>query len=355
MTERVYIKNYGVYQQFAPNSAALNQLLSAGGEINPCDIDYYHVLTPSMIDKKLVSREDRSVLNDMSKIVINALIDFQSKDCLAEHAKAFLYTACDSEDRSFDLLFEICRKYKDDGSVWKHIQQYKEINNPLNTLRLLPTNVLYHISKLLLDHEEGTPLRAASLSGLVALKLAYADIANIIAKERAMVVSAANMLSFDSLTVFKKFGEIRQSDKDISGIIPSWGAAVMSLDNNSCDALAELISVTIHYCPKVSFEERDWESLLSKQRTQQGEPDVIVSYNNGIRTQQIAEYSALEKFFPRIPVVNYKSKTGYTGKLNNILDILCCLNDPAIPSGARVMLTGAGINYGIGNIWIIKH
>ncbi|WP_375642553.1 MULTISPECIES: hypothetical protein [unclassified Bartonella] len=355
MTERVYIKNYGVYQQFAPNSAALSQLLSIADDINPCDMDYYHFSTPSMIDKKLVSREDRSVLNDMSKMVINALIDFQSKDCLAEYAKAFLYTACDSEESSLNSLFEICRKYKDDGSVWKHIQQYKEMNNPLDMLRFLPTNVLYHISKLLLNHEEGTPLRAASLSGLVALKLAYADIANIIAKERAMVVSAANMLTFDSLAVFKKFGEIRQSDKDISGIIPSWGAAVMSLDNNSCDALAELISVTIRYCPKVRFEERDWESLLSKQRTQQGEPDVIVSYNNGICTQQIAEYSALEKFFPGIPIVNYKSKTGYTGKLNNILDILCCLNDPAIPSGARVMLTGAAINYGIGNIWIIKH
>ncbi|MFP1765651.1 hypothetical protein [Lonsdalea quercina] len=354
--EKVYIKNYGMHQQFAINSAELNQLLATeGDDINPRDMDYYHFSTPSVVEKKLVSREDHSVLNHMSKMVINALIDFKSKDCLEEHAKAFLYTACDGEEHSFSSLFEICRKYNDDGSVWKHIQQYKEINNPLDMLRLLPTNVLYHTSKLLLDHEEGTPLRAASLSGMAALKLAHADIANAIAKEGAMVVSAANMLTFDSLAVFKKFGEIRQSGKDVSGIIPSWGAAVMSLDNNSRNALAELTSLTIRYCPKVRFEQEDWESLLSKQRTHQGEPDVIVSYNNGIRTQQIAEYSALEKFFPRTPVINYKSKTGYTGKLNNILDILCCLNDPAIPSGARVMLNGAGINYGIGNIWLIKH
>ncbi|EHC9819303.1 hypothetical protein JYZ60_003700 [Salmonella enterica subsp. enterica serovar Newport] len=352
--KKVYIKNYGVHQQFATNSAVLSQLLATEEEINPHDLDYYNFSTPSVLEKKWVSREDCSVLNSMSKMAINALIDFKSKACLDEHAKAFLYTACDSEEHSFSTLFEICRKYNDAGSVWKHIQQYKEMNNPLDMLRLLPTNVLYHTSKLLRDHEEGTPLRAASLSGLVALKLAWADIVNSTAKKGAMVVSAANMLTFDSLAVFKKFGEIRKNSADASGIIPSWGAAVISLDNDSRNALAELTSVTVRYCPKVRFEQEDWESLMGKQRTQQGEPDVIISYNNGIRAQKIAEYSALEKFFPRSRIINYKAKTGYTGKLNNILDILCCLNDPAIPSGARVMLNGAGINYGIGNIWLIK-
>jgi len=353
--EKVYIKNYGVHQQFAINSATLNQLMENTCGINPDDLDYYSFSTPIVLEKKLVSREDWSVLNHMSKMAINALIDFKNKDRLEDHSKAYLYTACDSEEHSFNTIFEICRKYKNDSSIWKHIQDYKEMTNPLDMLRLLPTNVLYHISKLLNDHEEGTPLRAASLSGMAALKLAYSDIVNSTAKEGAMVVSASNMLTFDSLAVFKKFGEIRNNASDASGIIPSWGAAVMYLDNDNSNALAELISVTMRYCPKVRFEQEDWESLLNDQRMQQGVPDVIISYNNGIRSQKIAEYAALEKIFPRVRVVNYKIKTGYTGKLNNILDILCCLNDQTIPSGAQVMLNGAGINYGFGCIWLVKN
>ncbi len=49
--EKVYIKNYGVHQQFATNSAALSQLLATEGEINPHDLDYYSFSTPSVVEK----------------------------------------------------------------------------------------------------------------------------------------------------------------------------------------------------------------------------------------------------------------------------------------------------------------
>lgn len=50
--EKVYIKNYGVHQQFATNSAALSQLLATEEEINPHDLDYYNFSTPSVLEKK---------------------------------------------------------------------------------------------------------------------------------------------------------------------------------------------------------------------------------------------------------------------------------------------------------------
>ena len=50
--EKVYIKNYGVHQQFATNSAALSQLLATAGEINPHDLDYYIFSSRSRVKKK---------------------------------------------------------------------------------------------------------------------------------------------------------------------------------------------------------------------------------------------------------------------------------------------------------------
>ena len=51
--EKVYIKNYGVHQQFATNSAALSQLLATEEEINPHDLDYYNFSTPSVLEKNV--------------------------------------------------------------------------------------------------------------------------------------------------------------------------------------------------------------------------------------------------------------------------------------------------------------
>ncbi|SIO94754.1 hypothetical protein [Vibrio spartinae] len=349
----VYIKNYGIHQEYACDSDKLKYLLFSESKINLDSVDYYESLHPALKDKSLVQREDRSVLNSMSKLVLNALSDLSCKVDLTCLSEAKLYTAADSEEHSFVNIHDVCKRYPGSESLFLRIKEYKNTSNPLDMLRLLPTNVLYHTSKVLLDHEEGTPLRTASLSGLTALKLACSDIE--FERDVALVVSAANMKSFESLAVFKKFNEIRERNDSVSGIIPSWGAAVLLLDSDPEDAIGQILSVTVKYRPKMKFDILDWEQLFNREREAHGEPDIIVSYANGIKEQNLAETDAINKVFPNTKVINYKLITGYTGKLNNVLDILCCLNDPTIPKNTTVMLNGAGINYGYGCIWLIKH
>lgn len=353
--EKVYIKNYGVYQEFAQDSSQLKLLIENNEKICLNDLNYYDYLNSNILDRSIISREDRSIVNTMSKLTINALIDFFKKDSEQDYSKSYLYTASDGEEHSFANIFEICDKYKNDGSIWKHIQEYKDLSNPLEMLRSLPTNVLYNLSKLLDNHEEGIPLNATSLSGMVALRLAYIDIANSIAKNGACIASAADMKSFNSLVVFKKLAEIKESDHDLSGIIPSWGAAVVYMDNDSNNALAQLLSVETFYVPKINFAIEDWEELFKSQLKSQGRPDIIISYSNGINSQKLMEYNLLNKYFPDTKIINYKVKTGYTGKLNNILDILCAINDNNIGCGAKIMVNGMGMNYGYGATWLIKH
>ncbi|WP_340621955.1 hypothetical protein [Xenorhabdus siamensis] len=347
-----YIKNYGVYHQYAKSSTDLLSLMISKTARSFPLVDVYSVPEILISDLTQIKREDRAVLNTISKLSINALADLGQKINLESLSKAVLYSACDSEEHNLHTLKEIVHKGIND--FWKNLSYFKKLNNPLEMLRMLPTNPLYHISKILSNHEEGIPLRAASLSGMSALKMAQEDIIHNDVKQGALIINSANMLSSDILTVFGRFGEIRNDASMNSGIIPSWGSVILHLDHDPHGALAEIISINIHYAPKVKYTHEDWVNLFVQQKNKHGAPDIIISYDNGILEQKDSEYNSIEKIFPNTKIINYKSITGYTGRLNNILDILCCLNDPEIPNGTRLLLNGTGINYGLGCIFLTK-
>lgn len=343
---RVYFKNFGIYHQHAKNSAELSVLVASGIRLNPDSQDPYHIISPEIINKRLVSREDRAVLNSQAKIVLNALSDLGERHNLASLSESTLYSACDSEEHNFSTLREIINR--DPNKFWQNLAELKKLSNPLEMLRLLPTNPLYHVSKVLNNHSEGVPLRSASLSGLSALKVAYADIAYGSAKAGAVIVNSANMCSLDSIVMFSKFGELRHSGSQQSGIIPSWGGVVAYLDHDPVNALAEVLAITLHYQPLPKFEKQSWLVLFEAVNNTHGVPDVIISYENGISSQSEGERTALRDVFSDVPVINYKHLTGYGGKVNNFVDIACAMNDARIKPGARVLFNGAGIMHGLG-------
>ncbi|MDX7993228.1 hypothetical protein [Xenorhabdus littoralis] len=349
---QVYIKNYGIYHQYAKGSADLLSIMAYKTDINLTSVNYYSELEISIIDPTLIKREDRAILNIMSRLSINALADLGKKINLKSISKSIIYSACDSEEHNLSTLKEVVDK--GNNNFWENIHYFNKLDNPLDMLRLLPTNPLYHISKILSNHEEGIPLRTASLSGMSALKMAQEDIIHHDAKQGALIINSANMLSSDILTVFSKLGEIRENASMNSGIIPSWGSAILHLDHDPYEAIAEIISIIIHYIPKVKYTHDDWTNLFVEQKNKYGTPDIIITYDNGILEQKEVESNSIEKIFPNIKVMNYKLITGYTGRLNNILDILCCLNDPEIPNGAKLLLNGTGINYGLGCVFLTK-
>ncbi|WP_210523994.1 hypothetical protein [Pantoea ananatis] len=349
---KAYIKNFGIYSQYAKNSAALQEVVRHRKAASITSAQRYICGDIDVTRRDLIKREDRAVMNTISKMAVSALADLLEKTDQNRLSQVMLYSACDSEEHSFETFREVVQK--DPENFWKNISDFNLLSNPLDMLRLLPTNTLYHISKILNNHHEGVPLRTASLSGMSALKMARRDVAFGRNSAGALVFSSANMLSFDSLTVFGKLDEIRYQGHNQSGILPGWGSVFLHLDDSPEKALAELIEVKIQYRPSVRYEKEDWISMLTEQKKQHGTPDVIVRYDNGVAEQAKSENDALEEIFPEVRTVNYKTLMGYTGKSNNLIDILCCLSDTEIQPGSRVLLNGTGINYGLGCILLTK-
>lgn len=349
---RIYFKNFGIYHQHAKNSSELASLIASGIPLNADEQDFYQIISPEVINKRLVNREDRAVLNFHSKIVLNALSDLGERQDLESLSDTNLYSACDSEEFNFSALREVINR--DPAAFWQNITDVNKISNPLELLRLLPTNPLYHVSRVLKNHKEGLALDSASLSGLSALKLACADILHGSAKAGAIIINSANMLSFDNLVVFSKFGELKHCNDQHSGIVPSWGSIVAHLDHDPNNALAEILDVTLQYQPMQKFEKQSWLSLFEKINNSHGAPDVIISYENGITSQSESELTALHDMFPDIPVINYKHIVGYGGKINNLIDIACAISDERIKTGAKVLFNGSGIMYGLGYALIQK-
>lgn len=349
---RTYIKNFGIYSQHAKSTSNLLEVICCRKPASITSAQRYVSADIDVTRRDLIKREDRAVMNTISKMAVSALADLLEKMDQNSLSQVMLYSACDSEEHSFETFREVV--HKDPENFWRNVSDFNQLSNPLDMLRLLPTNTLYHISKILQNHHEGVPLRTASLSGMSALKMARRDVASGRNSAGALIFSSANMLSFDSLTVFGKLNEVRYEGHQHSGILPGWGSVFLHLDDLPEKALAELVEVKIKYRPKVRFEKEDWLSLLIEQKSQHGTPDVIVRYDNGIFEQAKAESDALDEVFPEVKTVNYKTLIGYTGKSNNLIDILCCLNDTEIKPGSRVLLNGTGINYGLGCILLIK-
>ncbi|CAK7193468.1 hypothetical protein COMNV_01684 [Commensalibacter sp. Nvir] len=342
----VFLKSIGVYHQHAKNFQELSELVALGIALDPEENDLYQVIAPEILNKKMIKREDRAVLNFNSKIVLNALSDLGERQALDALSKATLYSVCDPSESDYSDIREVLTKYP--GKFMENLSELKLLNNPLDLLRLLPTNPLYHVSKVLENHSEGTPLRAASSGGLTALKLAHADISYGTAQNGALIINSANMLAFNKIVMFKKFGELRQKKAQQSGIIPTWGGVVAYLDHDCEHSLAEVLTVTQIYQPAPRYEKHEWLRLFGQISDAYGIPDVVISYENGILSQGKAEREAIAVAFPDVPVFNYKALTGYGGAINNFTDIACAVSDARIPAGARVLFNGAGVMHGLG-------
>ncbi|WP_148245126.1 hypothetical protein [Enterobacter asburiae] len=343
---RVYLKDIGIFHQHARNSAELSALVSSDYVLDAELCDAYQSVIVELSDKKIVNREDRAVLNLNAKILINALSDFSNKQCLSMMSEAAIYSACDPEEHDNSEVQKVISR--DPDNFWENLSILKKTGNPLDLLRILPTNPLYHVSKILKNHSEGIPLRAASLSGMSALKLAHSDIKFGSNNKGALIINSANMCSFNSIVMFEKFGEIRHGNADKSGIIPCWGGIVAYLDHNPESSIAEVLDVFQCYEPSPKFTEQSWITLFSRVKSYHGIPDIIVSYDNGIVAQGEVEKNAISRMFPDTPVLNYKTKTGYGGKINNLTDIACAMADNRIKTGSNVMFNGAGVMHGLG-------
>lgn len=320
---------------------------------------------PRLIDKNYVNREDRSVLNEISIISVNSLNDLidsfdeglQTK-IVELLSKASIFTASDGPDITGEI--DHTKNIMNDpdcqeGSFWKNISNLGKFANPLDVLRLLTTNSLYHISKITKSHEEGFPIQTASISSLVALDMANSYAAICKGADFSIVSAASDMTNVEFKPFWMKINKIK-TDENHDGIVPAWGGATLLLSKEKIGSfcLAEILASNILYKPKSVFLDEDWNALLSRIDALNIKPDVFVSYDNGVYEQGKSEREAIKSHFPNARIINYKSLLGYTGKSNTALDICCSLYDDNISSNEVICVNAAGLNYGLGFVILRK-
>ncbi len=84
---KAYIKNFGVYHKYAKDSSALFDLVATRPLAINAPVEHYTIPKIDIVDLKIVKREDRAVLNTISKISINALVDLRHKTRLCPSIK----------------------------------------------------------------------------------------------------------------------------------------------------------------------------------------------------------------------------------------------------------------------------
>jgi 3-oxoacyl-(acyl-carrier-protein) synthase len=318
----------------------------------------------SFKSKSLVSREDRSLLNFIAKLSIDstaeAFLYAQDKVTFTDEEKENFPIFIGNESVGYDLSAIdslMSSKNYDRKRSWNEIGCIKKYLNPLEMLRLLSTNPLYHLSKMFGLTGGGYPFNKMSLSGLAALETSLLNPNGI---DRALVVAAGDMTIAENLATFTKMNLIK-NDTNSQGIIPSYGSAsiiiekLIDIKRKVVTRYAEIISVKSHYKYNTNIDADDWKNLHSDTKALLAKENVnIILYQNGVSELGKIEEDTMRKLFLAGSLYSYKKYIGYTGKANNLIDLVISLADRRIPLNSYILINGIGTSVGIGYILIKK-
>lgn len=311
--------------------------------------------------KKLIAREDRSLLNKIAQLSIDAsqqamkMAEGKQKYIQDEKQQFPIFSATEMVDYELSCLDKLLEAHNNqpDRAV-QALGEIKQSLNPLDMLRMLSTNPLYHLSKVFGLSGGGYPVRKMSLSSLSALELASFCLKNNGAKQ-GLVASVGNLGMAENLTAFIKMNLLKTTDIN-NGILPAFGAAsvVLSTQHTKRDTLGEILSVSSLYHNQSTVTKNDWLTLY-KDIQEIKEPITVIHYNNGVQALFDEEQKAVTEHFPKAICYSYKPYIGYTGKSNNLIDLVIALSDNRIPSNRLVLINGIGTCVGLGCILMRKH
>ena len=181
----VYIRATGLHSEHFSDLCDLDSMLNECWDMpNVVGGDIYQPpklkLTPSEV--KAIAREDRSILNDLSTSILNAtgdmLLHAGCEDGLLNAEDTPLYAGTDGvSEYSFTALSKLIDRFGDTNETMNNLGLLSGMTNPINMMRFLSTNPLYHTSKRLGLRGGGYPIRGMSLSGLYAIEDAVSDLA----------------------------------------------------------------------------------------------------------------------------------------------------------------------------------
>ncbi|HGL6716527.1 beta-ketoacyl synthase [Burkholderia contaminans] len=357
-----YITGLGIATAAFPDIASLLDVdFAARAPLAPAERpgDYVRANLPFPLVQRM-AREDRSLLNPGSRLALQVAAEAfdaasAGRPYTDEERERFaVFTGVEGEDATMAVLTPLHARHGLDGCGY--FGEVKADLNPLDMLRLLTTNALYQISKLFALRGEGYPLQRMSLTSLCALEEAHRQIEGG-AIDRAVIAAVGDMTSADNVAAFEKMGLLRTTSHPV-GIVPAFGAVGVVVERtprDGCTPCAQVLDVHSLYKPDTSVSSADWSRLFARfpGEAALGVPHVVL-YQNGEPSLGKAERNAVQHAWPNAVVHAYKPHVGYTGRANNLIDLVLAIADPAIPVGAPVLVNGIGVSSGLGAILVRK-
>lgn len=280
----------------------------------------------SLINRDMIQREDRAVLNPITLMAVNALHDLLSQNNYDNKSDWDIFTACDytfDDNLLCDGIAHI--KERDNEKFWNSLSFFSEVVNPLELLRGLPTNTLYHISKILNNNGKGLPVDAGNLSELTCLSLVNKS-------HPSLVISAGGQTGTKDKVVRYKNKLI----DDFNHSMTWGGCALLTGDHNSnsigsiqqivltSDQLTDLSTYFERFLPAV----RDATYFLPFGDRSHDWDDKMIARNS------------LKK-------IDYDS-VGYAGRPDMLTKLACFMFDDNVPNKSIAYLSGYDSQYGFG-------
>ena len=361
-----------MYKTFITGCGLWTNIISSVNIFQNTNINEFPLLNTSSLCNqnklpviKTIAREDRALVNDIAQMaMVSSLEAFNMAErymtFTEEEKENFLvYLVNETMPFKYEVFEQYFHKHNNGNSnYWADLGELKDEFNPLDMLRLLSTNPLYHVSKLFNLRGGGYPLRKMSLGSLSAIQ----DILHMSngVNTKAILTAIGDLTSLDNLCYFQK-ADIVANEVNSDGIMPACGVASIILENNQNDYnlpknyLAQIIEVRSHFKPDNKVTGLDWQHLLTLVPSKVINNKLnIITYDNGIKYLAENEMDAILQIFPKATVYNYKKYIGYTGKANNLIDLVLALSDKRIGVGEYVLINGVGNNAGLGYILIQK-
>ncbi|MHC8393618.1 hypothetical protein ACYZT8_08110 [Pseudomonas sp. LB3P93] len=354
--EQAALNTYNLVQSLTKHSVAL--LGSKPGDIK---------LSAAIVPR--IAREDRAMLTSQAISSLNVAYSAMS---MAEQNVAFsptekdtmcVYTTYETVRDFHEVVWQFktsSKHYSNKAALLANLGKITNAVHPLRLFRKLPTNGLYHLSKLFGLRGGGYPLRKMSLGGLSLLEEAFYNL-TFSDSSGALICAFGDMSKADNAQVFRKMGLIDEREPQRSSVQGDRGAVSLVVETSDrvsrlqIQPLAEVLMAVSRFSTSMFATRQDWVQAYEQLEpwVRESHP-VVVLYDNGAPGIGDAEVQALKRCLDTFELRRYKPWTRYAVATSGLADLVCALADPSIEPGRVIIIHGEGAGMGLGLIVLRK-
>jgi hypothetical protein len=316
-----------------------------------------------------IAREDRAMLTSQTIFSLNVAFLAMS---MAEQNVGFtpaeknamcVYTTYETVRDFHEVVWQFkssSEYYTDKATLLAHLGEMTNTVHPLRLFRKLPTNGLYHLSKLFGLRGGGYPLRKMSLGGLSLLEESFYNLP-CSKSSGALICAYGDMSKADNAQMFKKMGLFDARESYRSSIQGTSGAVSLVVETSErvsrgqVQPLAEVLLAFSRFSTSMFATREDWvEAYAQLEPWVRDSHPVVVLYDNGAPGIGDAEVQALESCLNTFELRRYKIRSRYAVATSGLVDLVCALADPSIDPGRVIIIHGEGAGMGLGLIVLRK-